>query len=96
MTAGALALAVVGVDTVQLLVVLAGLVVGAVVVYQALRGYRRNDSRAMLLLAVGLLLLGPVHFLLALPPLSGLSLGVVSELLDVAGLLVILYSLTGA
>jgi hypothetical protein len=50
----------------------------------------------MLLLAVGLGLLGPVHFLLSLPPLASLPLAVVGELLDVTGLLVILYSLTRA
>lgn len=84
------------VRTAQLVVLLAGIGVGTLVVYQALRGYRRNDSRAMLFLAIGLLLLGPVHFALALLPLGPFPVGAVSQLLDVLGLLGILYSLTGA
>lgn len=86
----------VGVETVQLVVVLAGLAIGGLVVYQALRGYRRNDSRPMLFLGLGLLLLGPVHFVLLLASLGPASLGATQQLLDVAGLVLIFYSLTRA
>lgn len=75
---------------------LLGIAVGSVVVYQALRGYRRNDSRAMLFLGVGLFVLGPVHFAVTLVPgrLAVVALGI--EALDVLGLALILYSLTRA
>lgn len=87
----------IGVETMRLLVVLAGVSVGGLVVYQALRGYRRNDSRPMLFLGVGLLLLGPVHFLLlVVPALGSFSTGLTQQLLDVLGLALILYSLTRA
>lgn len=87
----------VGTEAVRLLVVLAGVAVGSVVVYQALRGYRRNDSRPMLFLGVGLLLLGPVYFLLLVAPSLGpFSTGLAQQLLDVLGLGLILYSLTRA
>lgn len=81
---------------VQFAVVAVGVAVGALVVYQAWRGYRRNDSAPMLFLAVGLLLLGPVHFLLTLPSLGSLPTAAMQQLLDVVGLLVVLYSLTRA
>jgi hypothetical protein len=85
-----------GVETVQFVVVLAGLAIGGLVVYQALRGYRRNDSQPMLFLGLGLLLLGPVHFILLLASLGPTSLGATQQLLDVAGLVLIFYSLTRA
>ena len=73
-----------------------GVVVGSLVAYQAFRGYRRNDSRPMLFLAVGLALLGPVHFLLSLAPLSAAAVGVALQTVDVLGLLAVGYSLTRA
>lgn len=82
--------------TAQLLVALLGLAVGSLVVYQALRGYRRNDSRPMLFLGLGLLLLGPVHFLLTLPSLGAFPTGAALQVVDVFGLVMILYSLTRA
>lgn len=78
---------------------------GLLIVFQAYRGYRRNDSRPMLLLAVGftLLTIGPFVLSLvgtamtrSLPPDSLLVtywLPLASRGLEVAGLLVILYSL---
>lgn len=84
------------VRTLQLLILLTGIGVGGLVVYQAYRGYRRNDSRAMLFLAIGLLLLGPVHFALALLPVGPFPTSVAQQLLDVLGLAGILYSLTRA
>jgi hypothetical protein len=81
---------------VGLLVLLVGVAVGTIVVYQAYRGFRRNASRPMLFLAVGLLLLGPVHFLLSLLSLGAFSTAASQQVVDVLGLLVILYSLTRA
>lgn len=78
---------------------------GLLIVFQAYRGYRRNDSRPMLLLAVGfaLLTIGPFVLSLAvtamaqsLPPGSLVVtywLPLASRGLEIAGLLVILYSL---
>jgi hypothetical protein len=87
----------VGIEVVRAAVVLSGVAVGGLVVYQALRGYRRNDSRPMLFLGLGLLLLGPVHFLLlAVPSLGPFSVGLAQQLLDVLGLVLVLYSLTRA
>lgn len=75
---------------------LLGVFVGSVVVYQALRGYRRNDSRAMLFLGLGLLVLGPVHFALALSTDGSVVAALTVEIMDVLGLGLILYSLTWA
>ncbi|WP_290818899.1 hypothetical protein [Halovivax sp.] len=73
---------------------------GTVIAYQAYRGYRRNDARSMLYLAVGLALLTLVPFLLnvALTTLFAADQVVtifaenVSRLL---GLVAIMYSLYG-
>lgn len=73
-----------------------GVLIGSVVVYQAARGYRRNDSRAMLFLALGLCALGPIHFAVALVPGFPVLTTLANQLLDVIGLLLILYSLTRA
>jgi hypothetical protein len=83
-------------EGVWLAVLALGVVVGSLVAYQAFRGYRRNDSRPMLFLAVGLALLGPVHFLLSLAPLSAAAVGVALQTVDVLGLLAVGYSLTRA
>jgi hypothetical protein len=77
-----------------------GVVVSLLVVYQAYRGYLRNDSRAMRALAVGIALLGTVHFLLLLPGGNSegvdLGLSIVRQLVDIAGLAVVFYALTRA
>lgn len=75
--------------------------VGFFVAYQAYRGYRRNDSRPMLYLGVGICLVTTVSFVvstLIVRPL-GASDGVAIlawTLLHVAGLASILYAFTGA
>lgn len=95
-------------ETVLYLVLLAATLIasglGLIIVFQAYRGYRRNDSRPMLLLAVGftLLTLGPFVLSLlvtavaqSLPPGSLLVvywLPLASRVLEIAGLSVILYS----
>lgn len=78
---------------------------GLLVVFQAYRGYRRNDSRPMLLLAVGFALLTLAPFVLSLvltalartlPPGSLIVtywLPLASRGLEILGLCVILYSL---
>jgi hypothetical protein len=78
---------------------------GLVVVFQAYRGYRRNDSKPMLLLAIGfaLLTLGPFGLSLAVTAIAravgqselvvGYLLPLASRILEIAGLSVILYSL---
>lgn len=76
-------------------------VVGLFVAYQAFRGYRRNDSRPMLFLAIGLLLLTTVPFGLSytvarLTAASDALVLLVISLCNVAGLASILYSLTRA
>ncbi|MFC4408076.1 DUF7521 family protein [Haloarchaeobius iranensis] len=77
-----------------------GVVVSLLVVYQAYRGYLRNGSRAMRALAVGIALLGTVHFLLLLPGGTSseldLGLSIVRQLVDIAGLAVVFYALTRA
>lgn len=76
-------------------------VVGGFVAYQAYRGYQRNASRAMLFLAVGILLLTTIPFVLK-QPLVLLSLASPAEAeltaqgCRVAGLLTVLYAFTGA
>lgn len=78
---------------------------GLVIVFQAFRGYRRNDSDSMLYLAIGFALITVAPFGLSLvvtlvaPSLEAgtfiqsslLPLG--SRLFEIAGLAVILYSL---
>lgn len=58
-------------------------VVGIFVAYQAYRGYRRNDSRPMLFLAIGILLLT------AIPAGANLGLSVLIAATDAEILLVI-------
>lgn len=76
-------------------------VVGGFVAYQAYRGYRRNDSRAMLFLAAGILLLTTIPFVLK-QPLVLLSLMTTAEAeltartCRVSGLVAVLYAFTGA
>ena len=80
-------------------------VLGLLIVFQAYRGYRRNDSQRMLYLATGLALITVAPFLLSIvvtvfaPALqsSGVLLSyvlpIVSRVLEISGLLLILYSL---
>lgn len=74
-----------------------GVVVSLLVVYQAYRGYLRNGSRAMRSLAVGIALLGTVHFLLLLPAGAAseldLGLSILRQAVDIAGLAVVFYAL---
>ncbi|WP_435347653.1 DUF7521 family protein [Haloarchaeobius sp. HRN-SO-5] len=77
-----------------------GVLVSTLVVYQAYRGYRRNDSDAMLYLAAGIALLGTANFLLLLA--AGRSAGVdvgletLRQVVDVVGLVLVFYALARA
>lgn len=78
---------------------------GLLIVFQAYRGYRRNESRPMLLLAVGFTLLTIAPFVLSLVVtalartfsegslLLTYGLPLASRLLEIVGLAIILYSL---
>jgi hypothetical protein len=89
---------------VAVLVSLGSTVLGLVIGYQAYRGFRRNDSRSMRYLSIGLVLLTAVSFSLAffgtlllriqiLPTSVGDPLRLVVRLLQFAGLAFITYSL---
>ena len=72
--------------------------IGLFIAYQAYRGYRRNDSRPMLVIAVGFTLALAVPFLLvvlyvALPFLSEALVAVLTQLSQLSGLVAILYAL---
>ncbi|SDQ21356.1 DUF7521 family protein [Natronobacterium texcoconense] len=78
--------------------------IGLGIAYIAYQGYRRNESRPMLYLAVGfVLVLGvpfflfvggfSVFFLVGLPSLAEPGVVVASELSQVIGLVVIVYAL---
>jgi ABC-type glycerol-3-phosphate transport system permease component len=76
-------------------------VVGGFVAYQAYRGYRRNASRAMLFLAIGILLLTTIPFLLKQPLvllsyMTTVEAELTAQTCRVAGLLTVLYAFTGA
>ncbi|OTF01924.1 hypothetical protein B4589_015375 (plasmid) [Halolamina sp. CBA1230] len=78
---------------------------GLIIVFQAYRGYRRNDSRRMLYLAAGLALITVAPFFLSIvftvvaPALDSgdlllsFVLPLASRVLEISGLLLILYSL---
>ena len=72
-------------------------VIGLFIAYQAYRGYRRNDSRPMLVLAVGFALALAVPFLLLLvyaaAPVSETAVAVLSQCSQLSGLFAILYAL---
>ena len=86
-------------------ITLVAMVLGLYIVFQAFRGYRRNESRRMLFLALGLALVTVAPFALSIGAASlGNTLGlgsrlysfylpVTSRLIEVCGLLCILYSL---
>jgi hypothetical protein len=75
--------------------------VGFFVAYQAYRGYRRNDSRPMLFLGVGIAFVTTISFvvstLVARPLGASEGLAVLSwTLANVVGLAAIFYAFTGA
>jgi hypothetical protein len=75
--------------------------VGLFVAYQAFRGYRRNASRAMLFIAIGIFFLTSVPFVLtySLTTVSAVddaAVVLVRTISNVVGLSAILYALTGA
>ncbi|TMT87741.1 hypothetical protein E2L06_14540 [Haloterrigena sp. H1] len=72
--------------------------IGLFIAYQAYRGYRRNDSRPMLFIAVGFALALAVPFLLlllyvTLPFVSESLAAVLSQSSQLCGLVAILYAL---
>lgn len=89
-----------------LTITLAALVLGLFIAFQAFRGYRRNQSRRMLFLALGLVLLTVVPFVLSLAvTFLGQQLGlgqrvytywlpIAIRLVEIGGLSCILYSLS--
>lgn len=90
---------------VLLMLTLVAITMGLYIVFQAFRGYRRNNSRRMLFLAIGLALLTVIPFVLSLVVAGvGQRLGfgqrvytsyvpIVSRGLEICGLSAILYSL---
>jgi hypothetical protein len=84
---------------------LVAMTLGLMIVFQAYRGYRRNESQRMLYLAVGLGLITIAPFALSLgfeavaPLLAAATIGrtlllpLVLRLLQITGLALILYSL---
>ncbi|ADD06970.1 uncharacterized protein Nmag_3420 [Natrialba magadii ATCC 43099] len=73
---------------------------GTVIAYQAYRGYRRNDARSMLYLAVGLLLLTLCPFVLnvvlnTLAATDRIVTVFAENLSRLLGLVAIMYSLYG-
>jgi ABC-type transporter Mla maintaining outer membrane lipid asymmetry permease subunit MlaE len=75
--------------------------VGLFVAYQAFRGFRRNESRPMLFLAVGLFFLTTVGFVVStlLVTATGASDAVAAltwTVAEIVGLAAVLYALTGA
>lgn len=90
----------VGVDASTLTATLIA-IVGAFVAYQGYRGYRRNDSRPMLFLAAGILLLTTIPFLVRqavdVLTITGVAGGEFAALMvSLLGLIAVLYSFTGA
>lgn len=90
---------------VLLAVTLGAMILGLFIVFQAYRGYRRNQSRRMLFLALGLALLTVAPFVLSLVvTFAGQRLGfgpivytywlpIASRIVEICGLGCILYSL---
>ena len=88
-----------------LAITLIAMAMGLYIVFQAFRGHRRNGSRRMLFLAIGLALLTVAPFALSIvgaslgrsfgfgPRLYTFYLPVASRLLEICGLGCILYSL---
>jgi hypothetical protein len=90
---------------VLLTLTLVAIVMGTYVVFQAYRGYRRNNSQRMLFLAIGFAFLTVVPFVLSLvvagigqqlgfgPRVYTAYIPIVSRILEICGLGVIVYSL---
>lgn len=88
-----------------LLVTLGAMILGLFIAFQAFRGYRRNQSRRMLFLALGLGLLTVAPFVLSLvvtfagqrlgfgPRVYAYWLPITNRLVEICGLSCILYSL---
>lgn len=73
-------------------------VIGVFIAYQAYRGYRRNDSRPMLFIALGFVLVLAVPFCAflvygTLPGVPVSAVVVTSQVSQVSGLVAILYAL---
>ncbi|MFC4542769.1 hypothetical protein ACFO5R_12640 [Halosolutus amylolyticus] len=71
---------------------------GLFIAYHAYRGYRRNDSRPMLFISIGFVLVLAVPFLLlvlflAVPFLTETIVALLSQLSQLTGLVAILYAL---
>ncbi|WP_115864402.1 DUF7521 family protein [Halorussus litoreus] len=73
-------------------------VIGVFIAYQAYRGYKRNESRPMLFIAIGFVLVLAIPFclfvlygVLSVLPVAAVVVG--SQLSQVSGLLAILYAL---
>jgi hypothetical protein len=71
---------------------------GVVIAYQAYRGYRRNDSRPMLFIAIGFALVLAVPFVLlvaflVIPGLTETGVSLVSQTSQVLGVAAILYAI---
>lgn len=91
-------------SSLELVLVVALLCVGALLTYHAIRGYRRNDDPDMALFAAGLCLLTVVHALLKLAadlvvpvlvgtsPTAGFAVAAISQFVDVVGLVVVFYA----
>lgn len=74
--------------------------VGLAIAYQAYRGYRRNDSRPMLFLAIGFILSVGLPFVMLIPlllfshiPEATAVMAILSNLFTLVGLSCILYAL---
>ena len=71
---------------------------GIFIAYQAYRGYRRNESRPMLFIAIGFVFVLAVPFLLlllylAIPFLTETVAAVLTQISQVTGLVAIVYAL---
>lgn len=73
-------------------------ILGLTIAYIAYRGYRRNDSRPMLFIAIGFLLVTGLPALAAtaffsLAQVDEVTAGVLSQAAEITGMLCILYAL---
>ena len=76
----------------------AGAALGLYIAYQAYRGYRRNDSRPMLFIALGFVIIMGLPVVLFVPAIFLSDLPVVGiqsvvQALEIVGLLCIIYAL---
>lgn len=77
---------------------LVGAVLGVFIAYQAYRGYRRNDSRPMLFISLGFILIfaggvGVLTVFLLVPSIPEAGIQVLNQTVEIAGLLCIIYAL---